>query len=405
MQTYSPNAAGNNEPAVALVTLCLAAVLCWLFFSDFVRWSCWLLYWFWRIADFPQIHRYAAERINMLANTGNGAETVSFIEWWDVMNFAASILFLPLAPLFVISGWGVALHPALGFRSRRWINIHTLPRVMATFAPTVIPVLAGHRGDGLMNDTTPENAWALKPEEFAEIHGLIQRRVLNRDAALMVFEAQTGPAMKSPEQWQPHEQALLAVFGLQVFADDRKAATTLLDDLNRSCMVCRRFRAPEFRRAPDWTIAGAHVARILAGPGVNEWLAIHSTVRSALAGLYGRDLRLPPSRFRWLKGIDRPLWYGLQTADVAKVFVEGAGIIAQARAEQQAARLGLPRPPLMTDEAVAGLQMELEALGLVHPRDIRPPRPKHQRDVPFPDALYLPPQGESDLSADGDEVA
>lgn len=398
MNSYQPGAAGSNEPAMVLMTFCLALLLCWLFFADFVRWSCWFLYWLWRFADFPQIHRYAAERINLLAATGNGAESVGLSEWLDVMNTTAGILFVPMVPLVAVTSWALARHPALGFRSRRVIDTHSLPRVMATFAPSVIPVLSGHRGAGLMNDTTPENAWALKPEEFAEEHGLIKRRVLDREAAMALFDAQTGPAMTSPDRWLPHERVLLAVFGLQVFSGDRGAATTLLDDLNRSCMTRRLSRAPEFRSVPDWRVAEAHVARVLASPGVSEWLKTHGTVRSALAGLYGRDLRLPPARFRWLKGCDRTLWYGLHTADAAKVFVEGAGIVAQARAERLAARLGLPCPPLMTGEAVDGLQLELESLGLVYPRDARPKRAKPQREMPFPDALYLPGEGEDEFT-------
>jgi len=399
MHSYNPNAAGNNEPAMVMVTLCLTAVLCWLYFADFVRWSCWFLYWLWRIADFPQIHRYAAERINLLAATGNGAESVGFSEWRDVMNATAGILFVPMVPLITVTSLALANHPALGFRSRRAIDIHSLPRVMATFAPSVIPVLSGHRGDGLMNDTSPENAWALTPEEFAEQHGLIKRREFDRDAAKALFNAQVGPAMTSPDQWQPYERALLAVFGLQVFSDDRKAATRLLDDLNRSCMTRRPFKAPVFGSVPNWQLAEAHVAHVLASPGASEWLAAHGSVRSALVGLYGRDLRLPPARFRWLKGFDRTLWYGLHTADVAKVFVEGAGIVAQARAEQLAARMGLPRPALMTDEAVTGLQLELEPLGLVYPREVRAKHAKQEREMPFPDALFMPDQGDDELSA------
>lgn len=398
MYNTHPNAAGSNEPAMVLMTFCLVLLVCWLFFADFVRWSCWFLYWMWRLADFPHIHRYAAERINLLASTGNGADSVGLTEWRDVMNATAGILFVPMVPLIAVTGWALARHPALGFRSRRAIDIHSLPRVMATFAPSVVPVLSGHRGDGLMNDTTPENAWAQKPEEFAEAHGLIKRRVLDRDAAATLFGAQTGPAMTSPDQWPLHERALLAVFGLQVFTGDRKAATTLLDDLNRSCMTRRPFRAPTFRSTPDWRVSELHVRRVLASPGVSEWLKTHRTVRSALAGLYGRDLRLPPARFRWLKGCDRTLWYGLHTADAAKVFVEGAGIVAQARAEKMAARLGLPCPPLMTGEAVDGLQLELESLGLVYPRDVRSKRTKPPREMPFPDALYLPGEGDDEFS-------
>ncbi|WP_297202913.1 hypothetical protein [uncultured Pluralibacter sp.] len=297
MNTYHPNAAGSNESAMVLLTCGLVLLLCWLFFADFVRWSCWSLYWLWRLADFPHIHRYAAERINLLASTSNGADSVAFSEWRDVMNHTAGILFVPMLPLVVVTSWALARHPALGFRSRRAIDIHSLPRVMATFAPSVIPVLSGHRGDGLMNDTTPENAWAQKPEEFADVHGLIKRRVLDRAAATALFDAQTGPAMMPPDQWQPHERALLAIFGLQVFSGDRKAA-----------------------------------------------------------------------------------------------------IVAQARAEQLAARLGLPCPPLMTGEAVDGLQLELESLWLVYPRDVRPKRAKPQREMPFPDALYLPGEGEDEFT-------
>ena len=398
MHTYNPNAVGSNEPTMVLMAFCLAFIICWLFFPEFVRWTCWFLYWMWRFADFTLIHRYAAERINLLAATGNNPEAVGLKEWCAVMNITAGILFVPMVPLVAFTSWALARHPALGFRSRRAIDIHSLPQVMASFAPSVIPVLSEQRGDGLMNDTAPENAWAQKPEEFAEAHGLIKRRVLDRDAATSLFDAQTGTAMTIPANWQAHEQALLAIFGLQVFTGDRAAATRLLDDLNLSCMTRRLFRSPVFRKEPDWRIVEKHVARVLDSPGVSEWLNTHRTVRSALVGLYGRDLRLPPARFRWLKGCDRTLWYGLHTADTAKVFVEGAGIVAQARAEQMAAKLGLPCPPLMTEEAVDGLQMELESLGLVYHRDARRKRVKPVREMPFPDALYQPAQGEDEFS-------
>ena len=69
---------------------------------------------------------------------------------------------------------------------------------------------------------------------------------------------------------------------------------------------------------------------------------------------------------------------------------------------KMAARLGLPRPPLMTDEAIAGLQLELESLGLVHPIDIRAPRTKRRRDVPFPDALYLRDQTDDEFADSAD---
>ena len=167
--------------------------------------------------------------------------------------------------------------------------------------------------------------------------------------------------------WHPYERALLAVFGLQVFLNDRAAASRLLDDLNRSCVVRRFLRRKRVSPVPLFPLANTAFERVVQAPGVNEWLARHGYVRSALVGLYARDLRLPPARFRWLKGVDRTLWYGLHSADTAKVFVEGAGIAAQARAEVRAGKLGLPRPGIMVEQAVEGLQADLESLGLVYP--------------------------------------
>lgn len=396
MQTSSYHGGSDNEMMLPLVVLSLFALLCWLYFADFVRCSCWSLYWLWKLSEFPRIHYYAAERINLLAATYKTAGSVTLSQWTDVMNRTAGILFVPLIPLTVLGSWAIYKHPAFGFRSRRFIDVHTLPRIMAKFAPTIIPVLAGYKADGLMNDTSPEHAWAMKPEEFASENGLVRGKVLNREAARQLFDAQIGPAMLPPAQWRPYERALLAVFGLQVFADDRKAATRLLDDLNRSCMVRRWFRPTEFRSVPDWRISERHVARVLRCKGIEEWLAMHCSVRTALVGLYGRRLRLAPARFRWLKGLDRTLWYGLNTADVPKVFVEGAGIVAQARAEQKAARLKLARPPLMTDEAINGLQSELELLGLVYPAERIERRRKRRQSFTFPDTLYSPSEGEID---------
>ncbi|WP_261436510.1 conjugal transfer protein [Serratia quinivorans] len=307
-------------------------------------------------------------KINLLADTANHAASVSFGEWLDVMNATSGILLLFLVPIILASVIALVQHPVLAFRSKRPINVHTLPGLVSGFAPSVMPVLAMASGpDGLMNDPAPANVWALKPEDFTTQHQLVQRKTLDRTAAADVFTAQLGKTMCNVTNWHPCERALLAVFGLQVFLNDRAAASRLLDDLNRSCVVRRFLRRKRVSPVPLFRLANAAFERVVQAPGVNEWLAGHGYVRSALVGLYARDLRLPPARFRWLKGVDRTLWYGLHSADTAKVFVEGAGIAAQARAEVRASKLGLPRPGIMVEQAVEGLQADLESLGLVYP--------------------------------------
>ncbi|CAI1175061.1 Uncharacterised protein [Serratia entomophila] len=326
------------------------------------------MYWLWTAVDAPRIHNWTGGKINLLADTANHAASITFDEWLNVMNSTSGILLLFLVPIVVASFIALAQHPVLAFRSKRPINVHTLPGLVSGFAPSVMPVLAMASGpDGLMNDPAPANVWALKPEDFTTQHQLVQRKTLDRTVAADVFTAQLGKTMCNVTNWHPYERALLAVFGLQVFLNDRAAASRLLDDLNRSCVVRRFLRRKRVSPVPLFRLANAAFERVVQAPGVNEWLAGHGYVRSALVGLYARDLRLPPARFRWLKGVDRTLWYGLHSADTAKVFVEGAGIAAQARAEVRASKLGLPRPSIMVDQAVEGLQADLESLGLVYP--------------------------------------
>lgn len=388
MQNRPPQTAMESDQAQLFLSVCAFLFLCWLFFDLFVYWTSWVLYWLWMLVDFPSIHVWAGGKINLLASLANHAKQATFDEWLDVMNQTSGVLMVLLLPLVLISGFGLAQHPMLPFRSKRLINIHTLPGLVSAFSPSVIPVLAASGPDGLMNDTTPANAWGLHPEEFAEQHNLINRQILDRDAARKVFEQQLGPSHNGLIGWAPHERALLAVFGAQVFLNDRKAATGLLDDLNRSCLVKGLLRRKQTTYTPIYLLANKIMARLENDPGVHQLLQKHGTVRTVLAGLYGQDLRLPPARYRWLKGVDRTLWYALQGADTAKVFTEGSGVLAQARAESQAATLGLPRPGLLVTQAIEGLQNELESIGLVFPREIAAVRLREIASQPAINAIY-----------------
>lgn len=386
MQTRQPSGTWEGEQAQLLLILAAALVLCWLFFDSFVYWTSWILYWLWLMIDFGPTHHWVGQKANILVQLANNAKAVSFDAWLDGMNQTSGILFVFLIPIVLLSSISLAQHPMLPFRSKRLINAKTLPKLVSGFAPSIIPIVAAHGPDGLKDDTSEANAWALKPEEFAERHQLITRKVLDRAAAQAAFEAQIGPRHESFEQWQPHERALLAVFGLQVFLDDRKAATRLLDDLNRSCLVKGLSRRPTY--LPLYSLADKAFARVVATPAMGELLSTHRYKRTALAGLYGRDLRLPSARFRWLKGVDRTLWYALHSADTAKVFVEGAGVLGQARAEKRAKELLLPLEVVMVKKAVDGQHSELEGIGLIHVHETAPEAAVQAEAIPIMQAIY-----------------
>ncbi len=48
-----------------------------------------------------------------------------------------------------------------------------------------------------------------------------------------------------------------------------------------------------------------------------------------------------------------------------KGFIEGAGVVAVARAENEASRLGLPCPEPCVEEAIEGLRRDMLGLGLI----------------------------------------
>ncbi|MBX8493192.1 conjugal transfer protein [Pseudomonas cichorii] len=388
MQTRQPTSSWENEHGQLLLILAGALFLCWIFFDSFVYWTSWILYWLWLMIDFGPTHQWVAIKANILVHLANNAKTVSFEAWLEGMNQTSGILFLFVIPIVLLSSWSLALHPMLPFRSKRLINAKTLPKLVSGFSPSIIPIVAAYGPNGLKDDTSEANAWALKPEEFAENHRLITRKVLDRAAVQTILESQIGPRHESFDTWEPHERALLAVFGLQVFLNDRKAATRLLDDLNRSCMIKGLSRKPTY--LPLYSLADKAFARVVATPAMEELLAIHRYKRTALAGLYGRDLRLPSARFRWLKGVDRILWYALHSADTMKVFIEGAGVLAQTRAEKRAHELALPCEALMMKKAVDGLHSELEGIGMLHEHELEPETEVRAATVPLLEAIYSP---------------
>ncbi len=395
MQNRPPQTSWESEQAQLLLILVAFLVLCWLFFDSFVYWSSWILYWLWLIVDFGPTHAWVASKVNLLASLANTAKTVTFDQWLSAMNQTSGILFVFVGPIVAMSALGLVQHPMLPFRSKRLVTAKTLPKIVSGFAPSVIPIVAAYGPNGLKDDTSAENAWALKPEEFADQHNLINRKVLDRKALQAVFEAQVGPLHDGAEGWTDYERALLAVFGLQVFLGDRKAATKLLDDLNRSCLVKGLRRKASY--LPLYSLANKAFAQVVATPGCAELLAVHKYKRTALAGLYGRDLHLPSSRFRWLKVVDRTLWYALHSADTAKVYVEGAGALGQTRAEKRAVELKLPLDTLMVKKAIDGQQSELEGIGHVHSIEAAADEQAPAPVVPLLEAIYSPEPLQPDL--------
>jgi intracellular multiplication protein IcmP len=361
----------SNDWSLAAVGLIVVLIVLAIFFREtVVEYTSLFLYFLWSLADIPQTHHLAAWRINLLVNTHNHAQNVSWSEFFSVMDLTAGILLLFLVPAVVFGVLAVRGHQAS--RTRRDISIRTLPRIMSVFSPAIIPALNyGDKKTQLLNVDPEEHRSAASPEEFAKENRLVVNRQLRHDLAEACFFAQLGKAFTSGstpaqrfEQFSDHERAMFAIFGLQHFLDKRKEAEALVDTLNRSTLKSDR----KYRNKtgyPNLSLADADFRRVTSSPDAIEWIRRYRYARTAIQALHDNDLHLPIRRYRWLKGLDRTLWYALASTGRPWPFIEGTAVVSQAHWETVSAQYGIHLDRPIMRLAIEGLEADLRNLGAV----------------------------------------
>lgn len=269
---------------------------------------------------------------------------------WQIGLF---YVFIPLS-FSVGAAYRALRHPIL--RAGRVHTMQSLLEVQSQHFSAVAPILMRD----LTDDTSPEWASSLHPEEWVAQQGLVVNHQLDIARVRGLLIEQLGTRIHSFEQLKPHEQALFAIFGLRVFFKDTKGAQALIDALNYS--------AVNFQSRPDFTLAQADFKRCAAAKSASKWLLKHPYVRTLLMALLIESRQmgvLPSSHFIWLKPLDRALWYPLNTAGRKVPFMEAAAVFNQMQAEIVAwdNRCSLTEPHV--EEAIQGLQRYLEEVGIL----------------------------------------
>lgn len=268
-----------------------------------------------------------------------------------------------------LSLWGI--HAALTHKAnktRRRITVQILPWIMSAHSPAVIPSLYyGDPATLLLNVDPPEHRSALAPEEWVSKHGLLVGGALDRRRCMELLTADLGHPITSLDALSPHEKALFAVFGLRLFQPpiDGDQAQALLDDLNRSC---HKHTFNGKRGYPNLELTCHAFDSVSRHPSVPDWLARHSYPRTLLHSMHKAALiygKLPSSHFRWLKGMDRGLWYALNTTGRKKPFIESVAVFTQASWESFARDSGYVLTKPCLDGAIDGLENYLVQIGLL----------------------------------------
>ena len=359
--------------------------------------------------DYPfmpdEIREWKAEATKLATQPNK----VSFDQFLAVMN-KTGYLFVWLPVLMAIHGIRLAWrHKAA--HTRRRITVQTLPWLMSKHSPAIIPTLYyGDKDTLLLNVDPEEHRSAINPEEWVEQHGLLVNSALDRDKCRKLFIAHLGtpfatlgavptpqpqppanepqeaqaeqaqPNEATPEQAPPkpessailnllakmqaQEKAMFAVFGTRLFARDtdteKVSAQDLLDSLNRSCHQGKGY--------PDLSITDKAFAQYATHPDVSTWLQKHAYPRTLLHAMHKEALltgKLPSSHFRWLKGMDRGLWYALNTTGRKTPFLESAAVFTQTLWEEFAHEHGYQLTEPYVDDAIDGLQAYLAKIGLL----------------------------------------
>ncbi|RSZ55255.1 conjugal transfer protein TrbA [Massilia atriviolacea] len=329
--------------------------------------SYWGLKWTWHqlgCADWALSPGFVKQWRHEAATLALNPESLSLEQLVKVMNKAGYLfIWIPLA-MTLRSAWLAHTHPAN--RTRRRITAQNLPRIMAKHSPAVIPSL--YYGD-LLNTDPYDHRSAINPEEWAATNSLIVNGMLDRIRCRALFVADLGAPVSSLSDLSRHEKAMFAIFGARLLADgaDHGAAQVLLDQLNRSCHTGSW---NDRRGYPDLALCDAAFAKYASHPDAEKWLAKHPYPRTLLHAMHAAALafgRLPSSHFRWLKGIDRPLWYALNTTGRKAPFVESAAVFTQTMWEDFASDRGYRLTQPCVDDAVDGIEAYLVKVGLLSP--------------------------------------
>lgn len=320
--------------------------------------SYWGLFFSWKqlaIVDWPFLP-WVQELRGEIAAAAARPSTVSFVE-----------LFWRMTQAGIICGWlpvvvtVYTIRTTLYHRSekiRRAITVNTLPEIMSVHCPAVIPV--GFYGD-LMNENISGQESRKHPTEYAKNNKLIKNNELNIDKTREVLLQQLGPKINNLTDLTIYEQALFAIFASRVFDtfENNWKAQNMLDKLNRSCHTGKWKGMPGY---PDFSVISADIKNYMNVPEAKELISYFQYSSTFLHMLHLKAMergKLVSSNFRWLKGIDRGLWYVLNATGRKVPCIESLIQIQTYRTEHLAWKQGLSLVDPPVDACIEALRLVL----------------------------------------------
>ena len=283
------------------------------------------------------------------------------LEFTTLVNLSTAVGHYIRYPIVVIlllcSGWLYFGSAAQRFRIA--FDVKRLRAVERKNWPYINPV----SDIDLVTRPLDQAPWApaLNPMKFCKQFNLLQETVKNdkpavtlkKGAANRVLALQLGARWRSLEVLPEHLQALFAIFAAR--ADGGKeSADRLLTQISVSAIA----------GATKLNFGGAQslMHKHQEAKAIKRVMNLHGYVTGVMASMLNLAREagvLASAEFLWLKTIDRPMWYMLNSVGRPTAVAEISGAFAHWLAER---KLGLPLMVPMVDEAVRGLEVALNEI-------------------------------------------
>ncbi|WP_088698685.1 hypothetical protein [Halomonas campaniensis] len=307
---------------LALVTIVLLAGI-WYFYHTSIVYH--TLKFSWTILGYisvgPLEHVFNPIR-QELAQAGQYSDRIPFLEYLR-LSAMGYIIFSPIAIFWIFFEFKSTFNDPKQ-QTKRAMSLERLRRIMNSHSTATIPL---NNYPNLLKNNPEEHRSGISPLEFAKENGLLHRKMLDKKATENVFVKQLGDKIADIDNFQPHERAVFAILASRLFGDDRSESQLMLDKLNRSSSKTGY---------PDFTIIENEFKKYSKNPAVNDWLKHHKFKPTLLYSMHREAVKfgkLPSSYFRWLKGIDRTLWYTLNNSGRKVSWSECGGVVSQANWE------------------------------------------------------------------------
>lgn len=322
----------------------------------------------WRVLDFIDVGLFSnivKDLKREAVELATYSQYVSFYVFYDFLNkFGYLFILFPIIFTLYLS-YKIGKTPIA--KINRLVNINTLPAIIAKHCPAIIPSLYyGDKSTLLLNTDPAEHKSALDPIEWSKDNNLIINRLtFNRKKCRELLVEQLGTKISNITELSDCEKTMFTIFASRIFTKEPEIAVELTDKLNFSC---HKHTYNGKKGYPDLRITDSLFNEYSTKfkDKIDNLIKIYSYSRTILYAMHLESVKkgkLPSSYFRWLKGMDRGLFYVLNTTGRKTPFIESTGVFSDYLWRSFNNKNNIDYSEPMFEEAIDGIENYLIKAG------------------------------------------